>query len=89
MDIEQRLLVEIRPYEQNAKLLNDKSVEAVANSIHSFGFRKPIVVDADGVIIAGHSCFAAAQKLGHLCRRRIVPPGAVSRRTGIPIQSTG
>jgi DNA modification methylase len=39
-------------------------VDAVAASIHEFGFRQPIVVDADGVIIVGHVRYLAALKLG-------------------------
>ncbi|MFM7930163.1 MAG: ParB N-terminal domain-containing protein, partial [Pirellula sp.] len=39
-------------------------VDAVASSIKEFGFRQPIVVDTDGVIICGHTRFKAAQKLG-------------------------
>jgi len=53
----------IRPYEGNPRL-NENTVESVANSIKEFGFRQPIVVDADGVIIAGHTRFKAAHLLG-------------------------
>lgn len=54
---------EIRPYENNPRL-NDGAVGAVAESIREFGFQQPIVVDRDGVIIAGHTRYKAAQKLG-------------------------
>ena len=40
------------------------AVEAVAASIREFGFRQPIVVDDEGVIICGHTRFKAAQQLG-------------------------
>ena len=53
----------ITPYEKNARD-NDKAVDAVAESIEQFGFRSPIIVDEDGVIIAGHTRLKAAQKLG-------------------------
>jgi DNA modification methylase len=53
----------VRPYERNPRI-NDQAVDGVANSIREFGFRKPIVVDPEGVIICGHTCFKAAQKLG-------------------------
>ena len=43
---------------------NDAAVDAVAASIREFGFRQPIVVDADGVIIVGHTRYKAALKLG-------------------------
>ena len=53
----------IHPYEKNPRL-NDEAVEAVANSIRAFGWRQPIVVDGDGVIICGHTRWKAAKKLG-------------------------
>jgi DNA modification methylase len=56
-------LTDIRPYEHNPRL-NDAAVDAVARSIQEFGFRQPIVVDADGVIIVGHTRWKAAEKLG-------------------------
>src|SRR5579871_4914018 len=61
--IEERPIASIRPYENNPRL-NDAAVEAVAASIREFGFRQPIVVDEDGVIIVGHSRLKAALKLG-------------------------
>jgi DNA modification methylase len=63
MKIEQRSLDKVRPYEQNPRL-NDDAVETVAASIREFGFRQPIVVDEDGVIIVGHTRYKAAQLLG-------------------------
>ena len=50
MHIEQRPLTDIQPYENNPRLNND-AVDAVAKSIQEFGFRQPIVVDEQGVII--------------------------------------
>src|SRR5436190_9591374 len=63
MKIEMRPLSSIRPYEQNPRI-NDAAVDAVARSIKEFGFRQPIVVDEDGVIVVGHTRYKAAQKLG-------------------------
>jgi hypothetical protein len=63
MKIELRRLDSIRPYEQNPRL-NDQAVEAVMASLREFGFRQPIVVDVDGVIICGHTRYKAAQRLG-------------------------
>ncbi|MEO2015293.1 MAG: ParB N-terminal domain-containing protein, partial [Fuerstiella sp.] len=63
MKIEQRKLADIHPYEHNPRI-NDAAVDVVATSIKEFGFRQPIVVDEDGVIIVGHTRFKAAQKLG-------------------------
>jgi ParB-like chromosome segregation protein Spo0J len=53
----------IIPYPGNPRI-NDDAVDAVAASLREFGFRQPIVVDADGVIICGHTRWKAAQKLG-------------------------
>lgn len=63
MLIELRSLTSIRPYDQNPRI-NDDAVDALVASIREFGFRQPIVVDADGVIICGHTRFKAAQRLG-------------------------
>lgn len=53
---------EIKEYENNPRI-NDGAVEAVANSIKEFGFKVPIVVDEDNIIIAGHTRYKAALKL--------------------------
>jgi DNA modification methylase len=63
MKIELRKLPEIKPYPGNPRV-NDDAVAAVAASIREFGFRQPIVVDAEGVIIVGHTRYKAALKLG-------------------------
>jgi DNA modification methylase len=63
MDIELRRIDQIKPYDKNPRD-NDEAVDAVANSITTFGFRQPIVVDGDGVIVVGHTRYKAAQKLG-------------------------
>jgi DNA modification methylase len=63
MKVELWKLDRIRPYDRNPRQ-NDKAVDAVAESIRQFGFRQPIVVDAEGVIICGHTRWKAAQRLG-------------------------
>jgi ParB-like chromosome segregation protein Spo0J len=63
MKIEMRKLSDIKPYPGNPRV-NDDAVDAVAASIREFGFRQPIVVDAEGVIICGHTRYKAALKLG-------------------------
>ena len=63
MKVELRPLADIRPYDKNPRV-NDDAVEAVARSIREFGFRQPIVVDPDLVIVCGHTRYKAAQKLG-------------------------
>ena len=62
-EVKQVPIGDIRPYENNPRL-NEGSVDAVAESIKTFGFRAPIIVDKDGVIIAGHTRYKAAKKLG-------------------------
>lgn len=51
------------PYENNPRI-NDNGVEALAESIKEFGFKVPIIIDSDGVIIAGHTRLKACKKLG-------------------------
>lgn len=62
MQVVERSLSEIHPYEKNPRINRD-AVKAVADSIGEYGFRQPIVVDEDGVIIAGHTRYQAAQRL--------------------------
>jgi DNA modification methylase len=62
-DVTLRPIDDVRPYEGNPRL-NDDAVDAVAASLREFGFRQPIVTDADGVIIVGHTRWKAAKKLG-------------------------
>jgi DNA modification methylase len=63
LTIELRRIGDIRPYPNNPRT-NDNAVDAVAASIREYGWRQPIVVDSDGVIICGHTRYKAAQKLG-------------------------
>ena len=58
--LEYRKLADIKPYQKNPRK-NDKAVTAVANSIREYGFQSPIIVDRDGVIIAGHTRYKAAK----------------------------
>jgi DNA modification methylase len=63
MQIEDWPLDNIKPYENNPRH-NDGAVDAVARSITEFGFRQPIVVDENGVIVVGHTRYKAARQLG-------------------------
>ena len=54
---------DVRPYEDNPRR-NDGAVQAVANSLREFGWKQPIVVDADGTIVVGHTRYKAARALG-------------------------
>ena len=54
----------IKPYDKNVKIHDEKQVSKIAESIQQFGWDQPIVVDKDGVIIKGHGRTLAAKKLG-------------------------
>lgn len=63
MQVEMWKTSQVKPYGKNPRR-NDGAVDAVAASIREFGFKQPIVVDRDGIIIAGHTRHKAAKKLG-------------------------
>lgn len=62
MEIEYKNISEIKPYDKNPRK-NNKSVEFVANSIKEFGFKVPIIIDKDNVIVCGHTRYKAAVEL--------------------------
>jgi ParB-like chromosome segregation protein Spo0J len=63
MKVELFDLKKLVPYARNPRI-TAHAVDKVAASIKEFGFRQPIVVDSEMVIIAGHTRYQAAQKLG-------------------------
>lgn len=63
MKIIEKKLTDIKPYENNPRN-NDNAVEYVAASIDEFGFKVPILIDKNSVIVAGHTRYKAAEKLG-------------------------
>ena len=56
-------LSEVIPYVNNPRVNSEEAVTKVAESIQNFGFKNPIVVDKNMVIIAGHTRYKAAEKL--------------------------
>lgn len=56
-------LTEITPYERNPRVISEEAVTKVQESIESFGFKQPIIVDNNMVIIAGHTRYKAATNL--------------------------
>lgn len=62
MQIIEKNIKELIPYEKNPRK-NDQSVDKVANSIKEFGFKVPIVVDKNNIIVCGHTRYKAAKKL--------------------------
>lgn len=63
MEIINKGIHELIPYEKNARK-NDKAVPLVAKSIEQFGFKVPIVIDKNNVIVCGHTRYKAAYALG-------------------------
>jgi ParB-like chromosome segregation protein Spo0J len=63
LKITYKLVSEIKEYEKNPRK-NDGAVDKVAASIKEFGFKNPIIIDKNGIIIAGHTRLKAAKKLG-------------------------
>lgn len=62
MNIVEKPIAELKPYDKNPRK-NDGAVKFVAESIREFGFKVPIVIDRDGVIVCGHTRYKAAKKL--------------------------
>lgn len=62
LKIEYLPVTALKPYERNPRKV-DRAVDYVANSIREFGFKVPIVVDRQNVIVCGHVRYKAAKKL--------------------------
>jgi len=63
MDIVQKKIAELQPYEFNPKEHSKEQVAGIVQSIKNFGFLVPLVVSKDGEIAAGHGRLLAAQQL--------------------------
>ena len=63
MKIIEKKLEDIRPYDNNPRL-NDEAVPLVAESLKKFGWQQPIVIDRNNIIVAGHTRYKAALRLG-------------------------
>ena len=63
MEIINKKIDELKPYENNPRF-NDDAVEYVAKSIKEFGFKVPIIIDKNNVIVAGHTRYKASLELG-------------------------
>lgn len=64
MQIDHWPVSKLRPYERNARVIGRAAIAKVAASLETYGWRQPIVVDAEGVIVAGHARHLAAVSLG-------------------------
>lgn len=63
MNIIYKKINEIKPYKNNPRK-NDNTVDYLVNSIKDFGFRVPIIIDSNNVIVSGHTRYKAAEKIG-------------------------
>jgi len=72
MNIVEKKISELVEYEGNP-CVNDDAVTPVAESIKSFGFKQPIVIDGNNVIVVGHTRYRAAIKLGSKLYRVWLP----------------
>lgn len=63
MQIEYIGLSELKPYEKNPRI-NDDAAAKLEDSIRVFGFRVPMLIDDNNVIVAGHTRYKAAKSLG-------------------------
>lgn len=63
MNIIEMNVSDLKPYENNPRQ-NEDAVQFVANSIKEFGFKNPIIIDKNNIIVAGHTRLLAAKSLG-------------------------
>lgn len=63
LTIETRSVGTIKPHSRNARRHSERQIQQIAASIREFGFTNPILIDGDGVIIAGHGRLQAAKAL--------------------------
>lgn len=63
MKVKELPIEKVIPYEMNAKIHTNEQVDIIANSIEQFGWKQPIVVDREGVVVVGHGRLQAAKKL--------------------------
>ena len=75
METEERPLTDLVPYWRNPRRISDEAVNAVAQSIERYGYRQPIVVDEEGVIVIGHTRYMALRRLGQTTAQVSVAKG--------------
>jgi len=64
MEIIEKKINALRPYQNNQKIHTEKQIQQIANSINEFGFKQPLVITKDNEIIIGHGRLEAAKILG-------------------------
>jgi site-specific DNA-methyltransferase (adenine-specific) len=55
---------ELKAYENNPRRISADAIKAVSNSIREFGFKVPVIIDKEKVIVAGHARVLASKELG-------------------------
>lgn len=62
--IEQISITDLKPWARNARMHSKKQIRQIADSIETFGFTNPVLIDEDRAILAGHGRVEAAKLLG-------------------------
>lgn len=63
-EIEYVKVADLRGYERNARTHPKKQIKQIVDSINEFGFTNPLLIDGEGMIIAGHGRLVAARQIG-------------------------
>ena len=63
-DYAQIKINELVPYEKNARTHSEEQIQTIINSIQAFGFRNPVIIDENNMILAGHGRVMAAKQMG-------------------------
>jgi len=64
LQVTERTIADLKPHPKNARTHSDRQLHQIAKSIESFGFTVPVLIDDQGVILAGHGRVAAARMMG-------------------------
>src|SRR5215475_9506065 len=64
LQVTERAIADLKPHPKNARTHSDRQLHQIAKSIESFGFTVPVLVDDEGLILAGHGRVAAARRMG-------------------------
>lgn len=64
LEVEYLPILDIRPYARNSRR-NEQTIDQVVISLKTYGWKQPIVIDDNNTIVAGHSRWLAAQKIGY------------------------
>ena len=64
LEVEMMSVAALKPYARNPRQHSAKQIRQIADSIREFGFTNPVLIDADGGVIAGHGRLEAAKLLG-------------------------